>query len=574
MKYVALAVLVLGMGSVVPAAEPSPSATALRDRADRLSRQLEDDATNRMHDFRGALLLARLADAWKKADVRRSRQYLEEAVAIVKSPDNTESDEQLAKRLMVGGMLLEIVSDTDPKLSLDLAHSLAEQAARLPKLIPGFRPSNARELFGSRLRYLGMRLSQKDPAATAAITEDLIRLRDGNDIPWSIMDVGSRDPARADQLYDKAVAEARASWDYYMLFGLVQLAYPYSPRSDKIPAVSDSIKAEAASLLAGFMLRPMDTPEQRQDVCRAAGIATAVLPSLPPDVAPSLAAAIEACKSTPTRESKLFASDWRDAPTVEENVRLAANATDVKTSARYKLAAARLAAYTHDNPQQALDILRDMSDEEREAQHDEFSGEWRNVSVAAIDDLARRHEMRAIQPIIDATPDAMRAELTIFYAQFLVASDPELARLKTSEALRIIQKYPPDDDRTYPLLLKLYSKAAPDDALLALRIVVAGLNDRAKDEKVQRLAWLGNSFADRMEPLRGAGAILLRLDESTADAVLRDLESPDYRAVFRLGLLYAVLDEYDARLKSKQVQTPVKASQSDPARPSDPRKSP
>lgn len=565
MRHVATALVLLGLASFAPAAEPSPSATALRDRADRLSRQLEDDASNRLHDFRGALLLARLADAWKKADGRRSRQYLEEAVAIVKSGDKTESDQQLAKRLMVGGTLLEIVSDTDPRLALELASSLAEQAERLPPLIPGFRPSNARQVFGSRLRNLGMKLSEKDPEATAAITEDLIRLHDGSETPISILDVAFRDPARADQLYDKAAAEARASWDYDMVFGLVQLAYPYQPRSDGFPAVSDNIKAEAASLLAGFVLRPMDTPEQRQDVCRASGMAARVLPSLPPDVAPSVAAAVEACKSTPTREAKSFTS-LQDASTVDDNLRLAANATDVKSSAHHKLAAARLAAYADHNPGKALEILGSMNDDEREADYQGFRLEWWNTAAAAMNELARSHDLRGMQPIVDGSPDALRGALTLLYAQFLLPSDPELARLKTAEALRILQKYPPDDDRTYPMLLKLYSKAAPEDSLLALRTVVASLNDRDKDEKVQRLAWLGNSFADRMEPLRGAGAILLSLDESTADALLRDLESPNYRAVFRLGLLYAVLDEYDARSHTKQVQPPVKASQASPAR--------
>lgn len=402
-----------------------------------------------------------------------------------------------------------------------------------------------------------MSLAHSDPQGAATLVGDLIRLRDGNQVPWAILDIATTDPKLADQMYAKAAAAARTDFDFDMLFGLVQLPYPYVTGAPVPKFVTPAMKTEAANLLAAFMLRPMDTPEQRQDLCRAAGIATKVLPSLPPDVASPVANAVELCKSTPTKEAVSFASANREADTVDENLHLAVNATDAKARARYKLAAARIASHAGHDPQRALDILGDMSDDERAAAPMMFHMQWQNCAISTIAELHKRHDMQAVERILDETPDNLRAELTIQAAIVSLRDDPDWSRFEAGQALRTIQKFPPDEDRAYAMLLRLYSQAAPDEAILALRTVVTALNNfkPMTDEEARKKGYRPGYLTETMEPLRGAGTVLMRLDENTVDAMLHDLDSPDYRAIFRLGLLYAVLDEYEAQRKPQKTVT-------------------
>jgi hypothetical protein len=434
---------------------------------------------------------------------------------------------------------------------LELAYALADRAAEIPARGASPELLQARYNIGSWLRNLGMALARNDPGATATLVDNLIRLRDGNDLPWAILDIAVYDPKLADEMYAKAAAAARSDFDYDMLFGLVQLPYPYVTGAPAPKWVTPAMKADAANLLAAYMLRPMDTPEQRQDVCRAAGIATKVLPSLPPDLASPVANAVELCKSTPTTESASFSAANREADTVDENLRLAANVTDAKLRARYKFAAARIAYEGGRNPQRALDILSDMSDDERAASPMMFHSQWQSFAMSAIGELRKRHDSPAIERILDDTPDDLRAQITITSAMASLRDNPDWARFEAGQALRVIQKFPPDDDRTYAMLLRLYSDAAPDDAILALRIVVTALNNfrPMTDQEARKKGYRPGYMTESMEPLRGAGTILMRLDENTADAILLDFTSPDYRALFRLGLLYAVLDQYEAQLK-------------------------
>jgi hypothetical protein len=195
--------------------------------------------------------------------------------------------------------------------------------------------------------------------------------------------------------------------------------------------------------------------------------------------------------------------------------------------------------------------------------------------MMAIHQLHKAHDLRGIDRVLDEVPDEIRGGLLVNYAQML-SSEKDVDNVRLLNVLRRarkeVEEHKPETDQWYPMLLVAYNKVDPSQTLGLLKTVVTGLNQYTGDtmeEAMKNNKPYHFRLVDSLEPMPGTGLALIDFDEGTVDAAIKQLDSPDYRTVFRLGLLIASLRreaaDHPATPPPPQPQAPQHHAQATPA---------
>jgi hypothetical protein len=517
------------------------------ERAHYLTAQLEEDSA-RMKNFRDALLMGRIGQAWWPVDQNNALSYLNKAASSVESASQNESADAANTRFDVIQTLLaatiRLEPNTPPKKQLhDRLFRVLLSAAIHFADSPGDK-SNAKQLNSIRnalFRIAAESASERRLDDAIPATSALMRLPGSQVSP--LINIYLQDPKRGEALFNEGIKQARSSGEVNLIATLMDIAFP----AHNLPTKpTPDMQGTAAQLYADVIMRALSTPEQKQRVCFLTSRASQVVPHLPPALAGQVNTALSSCKDAIDRTfAMLNEAESLHLDTADDYMKAAADEPSIDKRAALKQQA-YFKALESQNGLQALEILRSTTPDEKQKQM-ETSEDWVNAAYLAIRQLQKTRDFRGIDRVIDEVPDEYRGGLLVSYAQTLSSErDKDTARLLNvlRQARKELEEHKSCIDQDYPLLLVTYNKVDPSQTLGLLTTVVKGLNQYTGDTMEEAMKNKKNyhfRLVDSLEPMPNTGLALIDFDEGTVDAAIKQLDSPDYRIVFRLGLLMASL---------------------------------
>jgi hypothetical protein len=515
------------------------------ERANYITAQLQEDS-GRMKNFRDALLMGRIGQAWWPVDQKKALFYLNKAASAVDIAGQNESSENAAARFDVLQVLLAATATLEPstpakkevhdrlfKVLLSAAIHFAES--------PGDK-SNRKQLNSIRnalSRIAAESASERRLDDAIPATSALIRLP-GAFLMGPLGNIYRQDPRRGEELFMQGITQAQSSGEPNLVATLVDIAFPDGkPPTPPTAQMQDA----AAQLYADVAMQALSRPERKQQICFLTSRASQVVPHLPPALAGQVSTAFSSCADM--RDRTLAMANQVESlqlETVDDYLRAAADEPDLEKRAALKRQA-YVKTFNAQDGVRALEILRSLTPEEKEK--DKGLYDWWNPATMALSQMHKTHNFRGIDRVIDEAPDDIRGALLVKYAQ-LLGSEKDNARLLTvlRRARKELDEHKANMDRWYPLLLVEYNKVDQSQTLGVLRMVVTGLNRFSGDTMEEALKKKGSynvRLVDSLEPMPGTGLALIDFDEGTVDAAIKELDSPDYRTVFRLSLLIASL---------------------------------
>jgi hypothetical protein len=527
------------------------------ERAQRLTSELLEEDQWRLHML-GEALPARLAEAWWKLDQSRAKRWLEESVQAITFGYQNDKDEVRDDRLDAAAVVFEVASRYDRAAAEKIATMLMDIAQQGDNRDKALARSTIRHTLNTSFRSAD---GQDGGLSPEDIGEMLVQMGDSNLHP-TLGQIARKDPAAAQRLYSEALTKASASGNYNMLFGLAQYAWP-SFESSSSEAIPDSSRAQLLDAVAAVMVRPPQSSDDQQKVCRmVARIAERLLDKFPASQAGMVQGAVNNCDAQyPDDDVTLDCS----------SVETCLEAADLKTKASDRAQLKLDAAFHASSDQQhirALDILDSFSPEEREAS-DDWAIQRSQFVIQAVEQLYKQHDTVRIQRILDDTPEGERAEVLLNFSLIvsMQGRDKPYGQLLLSQARGVLEKNPSPNPHTYTQLLSAYAMYIPEDALQVFTLAVSGLNqikyddrkntkkdtkDPAKDQKKISFSWA--PLGSRLEPTT-TPVSLLENDDVFVFASIKGLDDPRARASFRLGYLQSSLKKYQ-ELKNAKPKPP------------------
>jgi hypothetical protein len=493
-------------------------------------------------------LPGRLGELWRSVDPKRAQAWLDQALAKISTPPETESAEQRKARLEAATAWLPGLDQSDPASADRVLDSLIADVQRSNAANPGgWQYSQDAALLGMSVEQAIGESAQQDPQRAFQLAQRIIQLREGNSVLPAYMTLRSADPQLADRFALDALEAARNNnYDRDFFYALAQLAAPRTQLPEKMRA-PEALGAQILQTLAAGMLRPAQNAAERKSICDLAMPVTIAMKKFPPEQQGPLRAAVDNCKAA-NPQTKRTVGDMeartRDSAPAELLAQ-AADTNDARSRASLKQEAARRAEREKDFLR-ALDIWESFTPEERDM-FPQWQSMWRYVAGQAMTASYRAHDLAGVQQLIARAPDNLRPGLILQAANLGFSSkDAAYGVTMLTQAQRELEKNPVTDDyRLYLNLLTLYTAHVSEEAPAALRLAVKGINDFKipENEKIKPFepGW-------RLEPIT-VPAGLLDSDPQMVAAAVSELKSPQARVAMRLGLLQACLQRYQGPAK-------------------------
>lgn len=515
---------------------PKPPSDPWLERARAITAEIEYDR-DKLPWHQAAMLPARLASLWAKADPKRSQAWMSEAVRLVETIPLNESDEHREQRMAA---TLAIFHATNRAGSPEAGRLLKLLTASAKRTGPFEERRNANfELAG--IISNAIQESLGDPKRTAELTRALFPV-DLNEAMMIANSIRYSHPELGLELMQETGQMAWRTFDTHALTQFSMLVFPAYKPPPRRPQMPESLRQMTLNMIADGITRVAQNADEKREICRLSAEGARLLPEMPAARAGQVRAAIDACREFTDEwqkervERELVRTAERDDP-----LRAAADAADPKESARLKQEAARKVA--RDEPARALEILDSLTPEERRAQPQwtQFRSAY---SIQALQQLYKRGDFQAIQQLLDRTPDDDRAAQQLNYGGMLARDKNPLAITILADARREMSQHPSPEPHIWLSLLTAYANQLPTELPQVLSEVIAGLNAldygwRSLDPE-GRIKMRANRFSDLMEPVP-LTPTLLELEPAFLSASLQQLTSVADRQSFRLGLLEACL---------------------------------
>lgn len=510
------------------------------ERAKELTNQILTDRAN-LPKFEYELLPARLGQEWWTFDQLRARYWIELSFPYAERVPQNEKAEDRVQRVLYAGALLRAVMQTAPEFR-KRAEGFVYDITNSDVSRGGARNRGNLELQQAGLELLH---NANDPVAAADVAEQLIKLHYGFAIQSLLPNIGEKDSAQGERLLQAAIAEAQRTGDADLLFNLTELAFPSFAGSNF--ALTEDQKAEIAAVVTQAFVAPAATQDDLAVRCKLS-LQAARVQSAAAAQATLIAERLQECKAltSPHTQADIEASQ-KPQSTVDDALESAETEPDLRARVNLKIQAKELARQAHDYVR-ALEILRGFSPEERDAY--DWANDYRNLAVQVVQPLLKSRDLQAVQRLVDDAPNEVKADLLTIAANALDrAGQKAYAASMLSQARTELVQHPVANPNSYSSVFAAVLRLSPQDANIALRQYVEGLNNIPKPEKKPGHI-MYNEPGEALTPMYFLGP-LIDLDPNMVRADADELQSPRARESFRLTLLHAALAKYEAEKKQR-----------------------
>lgn len=542
----------------VAARQENPPLDRWLRRSEQLTHELLKDSAA-MSDANGALVLARLAQAWWRVEPERARKYIAQAIEAVtgKGVDEPAAERQL--RLTTMRVLLRLVVAVEPKSGEKLMALLESESARLSASV---RAENADALVETALSLL-----ERAPLTASRLGSTSLRMGVSHRFSALLWQLRSRDRALADALFLEAlgiVPAAQGHQQRNLTRALLHVAF-------NGPSPSEAIRRRTLEVVTDSILNVPAATGAEVGWCSRVGDVAPLLghyARLLPRQEPHVQAAVARCRAQQGDNPRRASEEplRREPPdSVDELLEAASGTSDARLRNDYLLRAVNLAAEQGEY-ERAVEILDSVRLDERVHWGDSWA--TRRWSYAA--EVAYAQIKRADYQKMYRTLDAVAPEQRPF-AQLLLAN----RMLKSGErngALELVREARKNMARVEPRaagetllsVVRLYAELLPAEAGQVLDEAVKAINraahaPRAGDDEAA-IPILTNEILLSSYRLP---ASLLEVDEAGVRNSVSSIEPSDKRVAVRLFLLADALGHVKSTEQSEkppQVLTDAKQS--------------
>jgi len=529
---------------LAPAQQRNTAYDLWRIRSQAITAELIKDSSDLIPTQR-AVVLAALAEKWWQDDPEQARSFVGRALDIVEAVPNKENADERERRLRAVRAILKIVTPLDRKYTERLIAVLSNDAEEQAKI-----KSTANT---DGLIEAAMLLVEKNPQQARDLGSLSLRLGRSTQITSLIAKLRSKDLRLADSLFAETVAAVRQSLDRDLLYSLAYLAFPVSMKNTASVGVPpDNLRAELLKVDVIFLQSNPINPENKNVNCIS--VASFIAPVLDqfehllPQQAAVVRQSVNLCQSL----NPLMGQSGDDAlhgeplNTVDDLLKAADEAKDVKISTVYRYRAAALARQ-HNDFEKALKILDEMSTEAREfmgGSWEAYRSEWAITAALA---RLKTGDVYGMRRIIDEVPDGLQILTKIGFLRQLpdkrdAETDPTVEFLNdTLKSLPSSALSDSDKSAAYFALLPVVIEFQPTSASVVLKEGVAALNriERANTQNAnddQGSTLLEGEFSKNLP------ATLFEMDESVVSEAVSSINSRSLRVKLRLELLTVCLD--------------------------------
>ena len=233
--------------------------------------------------------------------------------------------------------------------------------------------------------------------------------------------------------------------------------------------------------------------------------------------------------------------------------------TDAGTKSQYRQRAAQRAAEVDKDYARAIQLCLDVSEDEHsylpfwiEANLDEQALMYAKEGIR--DAVAKKDNLE-VERLLNLLPGRLKSTSELELVRQLARRDTRRALLLLDQARRTLEQEIPTRADTYGLMLDETANLEPGNLNLSWTVLVNGLNrfsdaQKAKAQKTgpfQEEAVRGKLLSDPLNPWFLSEPALE--DENFVRACIGDLDSPEYRARLRLGVIGRYLASYSDAVK-------------------------
>ncbi|HJP93957.1 MAG TPA: hypothetical protein VJ875_18510 [Pyrinomonadaceae bacterium] len=508
------------------------------------------------------IVWAGLGERWWQDDPEQARSWMLKAIDVVEAVPNKENADEREQRLSAVRAILKIVAPLDQKGTARLIAILSKDAEEQAK---GKNAANTDGLIEA-----AMLLVEKEPRHAKELGSLALRLGPSSQITRLIAKLRSKDPNLGDSLFAETLAAVRQSLDRELLNSLAYLAFPASMKSAASTGeLPEDLRTELLKLdLIYLQSNPINAENRDFNCISVASFIAPVLDQferLLPQQAAVVRQSINQCQSVSPLMGQSLDDSVRRQPlnTVEDLLKAADEAKDLKVSTVYQYRAAALAK-EHNDFEAALKILDGMSVEARKFMGGSWEAYRSDWAITAALNYFNSGDIYGMRRIIDAIPDDLRVLAKIGFVRRLpdkrnAETDPTIEFL--NDILQSLQKSAlSDSDKSiaYFGLLPVVIKFQPTAASAVLKEGVAALNriERANTQNTNETQ--GDNFFEGQFS-KNLPAALFEMDESVVNEAVSSINSRRARVQIRFELLTVCLERLrSAKLPiAKQVTSPA-----------------
>ncbi len=490
-----------------PAPKPDPWAVqASTFTADSL-KESED-----LQPVERAGVLAQLAKLWSRADIRLAEKYAEETITLLDPPPFTEKEDDRARRLAATRNAQQLIVTFDPSVARKLDKSLKD-VSRGPERNPGTDGD-------VQLRAV-WEIIGTDPSAAAKLAIQGIKAGGTYNVSGVLLNLCRRNLATlCDSVFQAALVRASNDTDPQFLIRLVN-AVETTPES-AAPHLSAEQKQRLAAVFSERVLRvPVDTADKSQ-VCSLATNINPPYSLLPPEQAAALSQVVSLCPGARPSET----ADASSA-SIAELIRKADEQSDIDKRSSYRSLASQEAERRND-PESVLEVLRSYTLAEKE-KTPMWEAMYYNRAGAMAAAYMKAGDRDALQQLVNTTPDELKGAVLSYAAAAAFKMnhrDEGLALLL--DAQRFAEKADRAKSDTYWLLMDIYAKYVPEDAIYIFRMWAKAIVEHPQDRSPETSTLRDLSPYD-LPPV-------FKSDPDLARAIIRDI--PDRAERIRVLLAF------------------------------------
>ena len=480
-----------------------------------------------------ALLFGRLAEIWRRQDMKRAQTFLQKAITEIEFKPNTENEADGARRLSVLTTLLMIAAPFDERLTQQLTELLKSRDDK-PTRFDANDTANA---------LAKAALSVVDVSANRAAALGSASLRAGKSmsLPSLLSRLRSRSQALGDALFNEALVTAGARNDRDLLASLILVAFNGPAQTNEtrrtvILAIEHEFLGTSgeANLNRGCSLAPIIAPLLIEF--------DRVLPQSSVNIRRGLIGCQKIGSSSDATVERVLEN--QPVKTVSDLLDAANKAKTINDKALLLGRAANLAAQ-QEKFEQALDILDGLSEEGRNALGDVWSDwRWDFAASAALAKL-KADDRQGMEKIIISTPANLQAFVRVAIAQGLADYGDTSRALELLESAR--KSFLKSDDIPnlfdwYMSLLNRYAKIAPKEGPQVFREFVTA-NNRKKPNPREV-----SPLNENLQPLKLPTSVV-QVDFLLMKEAASALEPLSMRIRGRLGLIKSLLESASADMR-------------------------
>ena len=523
----------------------SSTADLSLDSARRWTEAALTDSSNLLPLERDILFI-RLAAAWKEVDHPKAEDYLSAGLDDFENKLNTEnSDSRNAPKFV--SMASQFISSDVMEVDRKAWNELMDRVT----------PRDASEAITLQAEDLAI----DDDVAGAVELEKKSLSLGGSERDYLVVEsLVESDSSAASHLFDQLLSVATSPNSHPMLFPEL-VTHVFEEEQDD-ETLRSFYNRDRQQRILDLLAQKAIAGKQQND-CYYAAIADPLLSHFESARQGELRSIVKDCL---WRLGGKTRDEDEQLKTTDDIVRAMNETSELNRKWQLRQQAIRRAAQVDKDYGKAIQLCLDLSQRERTPMSGGLSFDEEAVMYArlGIRGALNDKDNREFERLLNLLPPRLRPELELEVVRSLAKEDKAQALLLLAHARSTLEQETPMRDEVYNAMLRESASIAPQDLNPAWRVMVRGLNrfDQTQRTKLQtqpQSAEAARAASLWKDPLYAWFMPTTAIDDETfVRACVEELDSPEYRARFRVGIISVFLSRYSEALK----KTPAKSSNS------------